>query len=180
MSFHLLIGLGNREREGYIVILISFGFRRTKKKKVYIVRTDKRPTPLQHYLYARNDLHKIMDSGKFLIGGWRACSAAIREGKAKDKQRGRGRGRGGSGRQRRPGERAGTTAWFKLIPILQERKLLPAVCFIFSKKTIFAISTSLTTINLTKKSEKSQIMQFFSRAISRLKGEKKKKKTKNI
>ena len=44
--------------------------RRTKKKDIYVISTPKRPVPLEHYLYAGRDLHKIVDAqGQFLGAG---------------------------------------------------------------------------------------------------------------
>ena len=37
-------------------------FRRTKKKDIYVISTPKRPVPLEHFLYAGKELHKIVDS----------------------------------------------------------------------------------------------------------------------
>lgn len=44
--------------------------RRTKKKDIYVISTAKRPVPLEHYLYAGRDLHKIVDADRnFLTAG---------------------------------------------------------------------------------------------------------------
>lgn len=43
---------------------------RTKKKDIYVISTPKRPVPLEHFLYAAKDLHKIVDAkGQFLSSG---------------------------------------------------------------------------------------------------------------
>ena len=43
---------------------------RTKKKNIYVISTPMRPVPLEHFLWAGKDLHKIVDSkGKFLGDG---------------------------------------------------------------------------------------------------------------
>lgn len=40
--------------------------RRTKKKDIYVISTAKRPVPLEHFLYAGRELHKIVDKdGQF-------------------------------------------------------------------------------------------------------------------
>ena len=51
-------------------------FRRTKKKKIYVISTKKRPVPLEHHLYTgnstktSNELFKIVDSkGSFVTTG---------------------------------------------------------------------------------------------------------------
>jgi len=44
--------------------------RRTKKKNIYVISTPMRPVPLEHFLWAGKDLHKIVDSkSKFLGDG---------------------------------------------------------------------------------------------------------------
>ena len=51
-------------------MLIGRTHRRTKKKDIYVISTSKRPVPLEHYLYAGRDLHKIVDeSRRFLPQG---------------------------------------------------------------------------------------------------------------
>jgi hypothetical protein len=71
----LLLGLG---KSAYIDIDLSevYGklnaltFRRTKKKDIYVISTPKRPVPLEHYLWAGKELHKIVDSSsRFLSEG---------------------------------------------------------------------------------------------------------------
>jgi antiviral helicase SKI2 len=43
---------------------------RTKKKNIYVISTPMRPVPLEHFLWAGRDLHKIVDSkSKFLGDG---------------------------------------------------------------------------------------------------------------
>ena len=48
-------------------------FRRTKKRKVYVVSTTKRPVPLEHHLYTgnsnktSNELFMIVDSKKTFV-----------------------------------------------------------------------------------------------------------------
>lgn len=44
--------------------------RRTKKKDIYVISTPKRPVPLEHYLWAGREMHKILDArGQFLGQG---------------------------------------------------------------------------------------------------------------
>lgn len=45
-------------------------YSRTKKKDIYVISTPKRPVPLEHYLWAGKELHKIVDaSSHFLSDG---------------------------------------------------------------------------------------------------------------
>jgi antiviral helicase SKI2 len=48
---------------------------RTKKKNIYVISTPKRPVPLEHYLWAGKEMHKIVDSEKrFLQKGWKSAN----------------------------------------------------------------------------------------------------------
>jgi len=40
---------------------------RTKKKQVYVITTEKRPVPLEHYLFTNNQLFKIVDSKRISL-----------------------------------------------------------------------------------------------------------------
>ncbi|EIW64030.1 antiviral helicase [Trametes versicolor FP-101664 SS1] len=59
---------------------------RTKKKDIYVISTAKRPVPLEHYLYAGRDLHKIVDADRnFLTAGYKGAGEALR--RKQDKER---------------------------------------------------------------------------------------------
>jgi antiviral helicase SKI2 len=101
---------------------------RTKQKDIYVISTPKRPVPLEHYLWANKNIHKIVDPDKkFLEKGWKDANTAIQGNKQKmltpaagppargggnarggrggaqrgaNQQRGGGGGRGGGGQQR--------------------------------------------------------------------------------
>lgn len=90
---------------------------RTKKKDIYVISTPKRPVPLEHYLWAGKNIHKIVDhEKKFLERGWKEADQALR---GKDKvlpapaargggnQRGNQRGGPQRGGQQRGGQRGG-------------------------------------------------------------------------
>lgn len=51
--------------------LIQYKYdRRTKKKDIYVISTPKRPVPLEHFLYAGKELHKVVDwKGSWLSSG---------------------------------------------------------------------------------------------------------------
>ncbi|RYN83345.1 putative ATP-dependent RNA helicase [Alternaria alternata] len=76
---------------------------RTKKKDIYVISTPKRPIPLEHYLWAGKDIHKIVTADKkFIDNGWKAANDVlsgkdkIKEAPANAAQAGRGGGgRGG-------------------------------------------------------------------------------------
>lgn len=93
---------------------------RTKQRDIYVISTAKRPVPLEHYLWAGKEMHKIVDSEKrFIEKGWKDAHAAVQ---SKEKPAGqstvatrggnpRGGGRGGQnqrgGQQQRGGRGGG-------------------------------------------------------------------------
>ncbi|EJU00146.1 antiviral helicase [Dacryopinax primogenitus] len=59
---------------------------RTKKKDIYVISTPKRPVPLEHYLWAGREMHKIVDAkGEFLAQGYKEAGEALR--RKQDKER---------------------------------------------------------------------------------------------
>lgn len=92
---------------------------RTKQKDIYVISTAKRPVPLEHYLWAGKDIHKIVDSDKkFVEKGWKDAHLAVqskekpapaettissRGGNPRGGQRGGQRGGGGGGNGQRGG-----------------------------------------------------------------------------
>ncbi|CAM9658261.1 unnamed protein product, partial [Discosporangium mesarthrocarpum] len=144
---------------------------RTKRKPVHVVSTTYRPVPLQHNLYAGNELHPIMDNfGKFNSAGHSAAAAKL-QGKDNDKCDGgrgsRGRGRGGRGGRGR--NIAGSKSqWQSLIKLLQKDGLLPVVVFSFSKKKCQECATGLGSLVLTDAKERSEIHLFCANAAKRL------------
>lgn len=51
---------------------------RTKQKDIYVISTAKRPVPLEHYLWAGKEIHKIVDSDKkFIEKGWKDAHATL-------------------------------------------------------------------------------------------------------
>ncbi|GJE86219.1 antiviral helicase [Phanerochaete sordida] len=59
---------------------------RTKKKDIYVISTAKRPVPLEHFLYAGRDFHKLVDAERNFLGeGYKAAGEALR--RKQDKER---------------------------------------------------------------------------------------------
>ncbi|EMD42321.1 hypothetical protein CERSUDRAFT_90937 [Gelatoporia subvermispora B] len=97
---------------------------RTKKKDIYVISTPKRPVPLEHYLYAGRDLHKIVDAERNFIGtGYKDAGEALRRKQDKEREaaglppvqrmgaRAAAPQRGGrGGPQARGGQRSGASA----------------------------------------------------------------------
>ena len=90
---------------------------RTKKKNIYVISTPKRPVPLEHYLWAGKDMHKIVDSEKrFIEKGWKAANDILsgldkikeqKENESNAPARGGSTQRGARGQQPRGGQRGG-------------------------------------------------------------------------
>ena len=99
---------------------------RTKGRPVHVIRTDYRPVPLSHHLWAGRKLHKIMEGrGGFLEKGLKAANHSmlpmseqkkkLEKGNRHDQDQGRGKGgrQGGGGRssqQRGAGGRHGSSS----------------------------------------------------------------------
>eukprot|EP01117_Protostelium_nocturnum_P003499 TRINITY_DN1455_c0_g4_i1.p1 TRINITY_DN1455_c0_g4~~TRINITY_DN1455_c0_g4_i1.p1 ORF type:complete len:1331 (-),score=569.99 TRINITY_DN1455_c0_g4_i1:196-4188(-) len=132
---------------------------RTKKKKIWVISTMKRPVPLEHYLYSSGEVHKIVDNkGSFLAGGYRSATAAMKE-KSKTKIVS-----GAAKHKSQQGE------WSKLVNHLKAKNLLPVVVFAFSKKKCEECAYGLSGVDLTTGTEKAQIHIFVEESVSRLKG----------
>ncbi|KAG6897960.1 hypothetical protein C0992_008350 [Termitomyces sp. T32_za158] len=59
---------------------------RTKKKDIYVISTAQRPVPLEHYLYAGRELHKIVDARRNFSGqGYKDAGEALK--RKQDKER---------------------------------------------------------------------------------------------
>ncbi|KAJ8102318.1 NUC185 domain-containing protein [Lipomyces tetrasporus] len=70
---------------------------RTKKKDIYVISTPKRPVPLEHFLWANNQMFKIVDSQKkFLMQGWSDAERAVNPVKEFTATQGQRGGRGGA------------------------------------------------------------------------------------
>lgn len=83
---------------------------RTKQRDIYVISTPKRPVPLEHFLWAGKDIHKIVSSDKkFVEKGWKEANAVM-QGKDKPKQienNAPARGGGGQRGNQRGGQRGG-------------------------------------------------------------------------
>ncbi|XP_046434524.1 helicase SKI2W [Neodiprion fabricii] len=138
---------------------------RTKKRKVYVISTLKRPVPLQHYLYtgcggkSRNDRFLIVDSdGKFKKDGWDKAVAA----KASSTKN-----PGEKKYQLNPNQEK--TLWVGFIDHLKRENKLPVVAFTLSRNRCDTNADALRSVDLTTGSEKSHIRVFFQQCIMRLK-----------
>ncbi len=124
---------------------------RTKRKPVHVIRTNYRPVPLSHYLYAGLKLHKIMEGNSgFLQKGYTQASKALLPASEREKNQKNAKKKGplgGSKQNTAPSYRksSGSTQsawqqsgnrqnWTSLVKFLEREGLMPTVVFSFSKK----------------------------------------------
>jgi antiviral helicase SKI2 len=113
---------------------------RTKRKPVHVIKTDYRPVPLSHFLWANVKLHKVMEGRSgFYDKGYLEASNALQPKKAADKKGAKGKSTTSTSTRRGPAHLAwqaqGSKAnWMSLIRFLEREELTPAVVFSFSKK----------------------------------------------
>jgi hypothetical protein len=126
---------------------------RVKRKKVYVLGTDKRPIPLNHHLYVASDnaLSLLMDGAQVDVGdmtGFKASNHKLAAEKLKARIANKGaagaygpaRGGGGGGGSSSTAGRGGggvskrdQQVWTNLVGLLRKQDLLPAIIFSFSK-----------------------------------------------
>lgn len=159
---------------------------RTKKKKIHVISTLKRPVPLQHFLYAGKELFKLYDaSNGYLAGAYTSAKNKLFPPPDKTKTSPSGGGRGGrGGRGGAPARGGGSMAnarslrtsggdqseWTKLIQNLKDKALLPVVVFAFSKRLCEESASKLSKLDLSTPSERSEIHLFLEASIQRLQG----------
>jgi len=145
---------------------------RTKKKKIWVISTPKRPVPLEHYLYTgssgktRDERFLLQDAGgTFLQSGHSKALTAKKERESKGKQ-----GFGAKGVRDRVGLQQEKGIWLTLIDHLQRQDKLPVVAFTLSRNRCDQTANSLTSLDLTTNMEKSDIHHFINKCVARLKG----------
>lgn len=150
---------------------------RTKKKKIHVISTTKRPVPLQHFLYAGKEMFKLYDAAHgYLPGAYSAAKTKLFPPSDKAKAAsGRGGGSaagGGSSGPRTMGRTSGgdQSDWTKLVTALKDKALLPVVVFAFSKKLCEESASKLSKLDLSTPSERSEIHLFLEASIQRLQG----------
>jgi antiviral helicase SKI2 len=118
-------------------------------------------------------LFKIVDSKKqFLTNGYRAAGQSFKDKAAKQKEKAKKSGSTAPTPtvRRQPGPGKAKGEWMKIIQILKQKNLLPAVAFAFSKNKCMELATGLASSDLTSAAEKSEIHSFIEVSIKKLKG----------
>jgi len=158
---------------------------RTKKKPVHVIKTDYRPVPLSHYLYAGKKLHKVMEGQSgFLEKGYKEAALALMPLSERQKKE--------HGAQKKPGVLGGSkqnsaTArrvtgsthsawqqsgsrqdWNSLVRFLEREELMPTVVFSFSKKKCEEIAHMLQSLDLNTAAERNSAQLFAIQTMKRL------------
>ena len=131
---------------------------RTKKKKVHVISTLKRPVPLVHFLYANKTITKLVDEKRnFNQEGYKSIKETFKNEKNQPKLYGKAK------------ENNEKQQLLDLLQILKKKMLLPVVCFIFSRKGCENAAYGLTSLDLNSSKEKSETHMFMEQSLSRLK-----------
>lgn len=150
---------------------------RIKRKKVYVISTQKRPTPLEHYLYCNDEMFKVLDANKqFLNLGYRAAVESEKKRIEKDKEKAKAKAKPGAkqppstalARGAAFNAKSELSQWSKLIKLLHHKDLLPVVVFCFSKKKCEDFAYGLKAVDLTTVKEKNDAHSFIESAVCRL------------
>jgi antiviral helicase SKI2 len=167
---------------------------RTKKKPVHVIRTDYRPVPLSHHLFAGRKLHKIKEgNGGFIEKGYKEATLSLLPVSERNKKDQKGGGTnnktkgGGGGGGSKPGQKktvptrnvsgsshsawqqsGGRQDWTALVKFLDREGLMPAVIFSFSKKKCEEIANMLRSLDLNTAAERSAAHAFAIQTMKRL------------
>ena len=165
---------------------------RTKKKPVHVIRTDYRPVPLSHHLFAGRKLHKLMEGKSgFLDKGYKDAATALLPAseRASKEQGGKKKGPAGNGnkgtlggsKQTAPVSRHASGSshsawqqsgnrqdWTALVKFLERETLMPTVVFSFSKKKCEEIANMLRSLDLNTASEGNTAHAFAIQTMKRL------------
>jgi antiviral helicase SKI2 len=147
---------------------------RTRKQHVYVVATTKRPVPLQHYLWTKNDMFQVVDKhGAFNSANYREAKIDPEKKKLEEQLKGKAptvQQKQLLAKQQfaRSMKKPAKTNWNALITFLLKRELLPVAVFSFSKKQCEDAALALLSLDLTSSSEKNQTHILTEVALSRL------------
>ena len=118
---------------------------RTKKRIVHVIRTNYRPVPLSHNLFAGLKLHQVREGRSgFLMKGHLSAKKALTSSASKEKT-----SKAKSLPSRQTGSKNATWQqmgnkqnWTSLVKFLEREDLMPTVAFSFSKKVSLSIQFS--------------------------------------
>lgn len=145
---------------------------RTKRKEVHVIKTNYRPVPLGHFLWAGNKLHKVLQgNGSFLDKGYSEAAKALLPSSAKDptKKKGEIKSRPATGSTQLAWQAQGTKQhWVSLVRHLDREFLTPSVVFTFSKKKCEEVANQLRSMDLNTAKERSAVQGFTLQTVARL------------
>ncbi|OAF67260.1 hypothetical protein A3Q56_05007, partial [Intoshia linei] len=128
----------------------------TKRKKVFVISTDKRPVPLNHYVFCCNKkdplLPLIVDRENKIYSTQKEIIRYIRDFNLKKL----------NPHQTMLMEK---DTYSRLLNILKFKDWLPTIIFAFSRKKLEFMSTEFLKIDLTTNIEKIRILKFFDKSI---------------
>lgn len=144
---------------------------RTKRRKVFVMQTLKRPVPLQHFLYtgcggkSRNDIFMIVnEKSEFLLGEYNKAKSSKQE-RQKDMQKAHNVIKA----QRHFNPQQERTLWVGLVDYLRRNDKMPVIAFTLSRNRCDSNAESLSSTDLSTAHEKYKINATFQRCLQRLK-----------
>lgn len=144
---------------------------RTKRRKVFVMQTLKRPVPLQHFLYtgcggkSRNDIFMIVnEKSEFLMGEYNKAKASKLE-RQKDMQKTHNVIKA----QRIFNPQQEKTLWVGLVDYLRRNDKMPVIAFTLSRNRCDSNAEALASTDLSTAHEKYKINATFQRCLQRLK-----------
>ncbi|EDX14107.1 helicase SKI2W [Drosophila simulans] len=141
----------------------------TKKRKVYVISTLKRPVPLTHFLYtgaggkSRDDIFLLVDAqGKYLQSNYEKAVERKKE------MQGKAKGGGGGPRNHLNAKQEQNT-WIGLIDFLRRGNMMPVVAFTLSRNRCDSNLAALQSVDLNTEKEKGAVQKFFLQCLAKLK-----------
>ena len=132
---------------------------RTKRKPVHVIKTDYRPVPLSHFLWAGLKLHKIMEGKSgFFDKGYKEASDALLPKSVIDKKNNPSASKGkpivstasrGGPKNMAWQAQGSKQNWMSLVRFLEREELTPTVVFSFSKKVSFDLLVRALSIKFS-------------------------------
>lgn len=136
-------------------------------QRCHVVHTNLRPTPLQHYMYPAggDGIYLVVDDvGNFKDQNFQEVTKAL-GGVAEQAEQ------GGSKWKK---NKAGYNNIFKLIKMIMDKGLAPAIVFSFSKRECESLALQLSKIDMCDDMEKRLVTEVFQAAVDSLSDEDKK------
>ncbi|XP_039953042.1 helicase SKI2W [Bactrocera tryoni] len=143
----------------------------TKKRKVFVISTLKRPVPLKHYIYtgcggkSKDDIFLLVDgNGKFMQENYVKAVERKKDMQAKSK----------GGQSMRPPKnfvsaKQDQNMWIGLIDFLKRNNKMPVVAFTLSRNRCDINLQALQSVDLNTAREKGSVQKFFQQCLQKLK-----------